>query len=65
MENVYNSTNLNVYSIPKKNWGKCFVNRIWDFRPHHFRTTGTHKQVLSLHNPSGQYDDFNEKLLDE
>jgi hypothetical protein len=62
-DHVYNSTNINVYSIPKKNWGKCFVNQIRDFKPKDFRNTGTHKQII-MFDTSGFYD-FNEKLLDE
>jgi hypothetical protein len=64
IDHVYNSKNINVYSIPKKNWGKCFVNKIWDFKPKEFKNTGTHRHILSLHNPSNYYE-FNEKLLDE
>jgi hypothetical protein len=64
MDHIYNSNDISVYSIPKKNWDKCFVNRIWDFKPNDFRNIGTHKHILALHNPNNHYD-FNEKLLDE
>ena len=63
-EDIYNSTNIIVSSIPKKNWGKCFVNKIWDFTPTDFKGTGSYKQVLKLHNQN-DYFEMNEKLLDE
>jgi len=64
MDHIYTSKDISVYSIPKKNWDKCFVNRIWDFKPNDFRNIGTHRHILALHNPNNNYD-FNEKLLDE
>jgi hypothetical protein len=63
-DHIYTSNNINVYSIPKKNWDKCFVNRIWDFKPNDFRNFGTHRHILALNNPANNLD-INEKLLDE
>jgi hypothetical protein len=63
-DDVYNSTSISANSIPKKNWGKCFVNKIWDFTPTDFKVTGSYKQVLKLHNQN-YYFKINEKLLDE
>jgi hypothetical protein len=60
----HNSKNITVSSIPKKNWGKCFVNKISDFTPTNFKGTGSYKQVLKLHNQN-DYFEMNEKLLDE
>ena len=60
VERTFNSTNINVYSIPKENWNKCFLNSIKDFDPSYYTPTGSQKQMISVE--SFRDYDINDKL---
>ena len=64
LDKIYNSESIKVSSIPKKNWDKCFINKVGDYNDSNFTSVGTHKQNLVPKNLPDLYD-INEKLLDE
>ena len=64
LDKIYNSESIKVRSIPKKNWDKCFINKVGDYNDSNFTNVGTYKQNLVPKNLPDLYD-INEKLLDE
>jgi len=64
LDKFYNSKNIKVSSIPKKNWDKCFINSVGDYDNNNFTNVGHHKLTIVQKNLSDLYD-INEKLLDE
>ena len=64
LDKIYNSENIKVSSIPKKNWDKCFINSVGDYDNNNFTNVGHYKQSIVQKNLPDLYD-INEKLLDE